>query len=116
MWMRNAERWPRILVVALILLGALDRLVLLVRFGFQYTCNDDLIIWQAAVDIGHGIFRWPYFYGQDYNPVLEAWLAAPFVRLGAPLPIIMPTISSLLALLPFWSFSWWHLKKGEAGW
>lgn len=113
MWMRNADRWLRFLILALILLGAFDRWLLLDRFGFRYVSNDDLIIWQTATDLAHGIFHWPYFYGQDYNPVLEAWLGAPFVRMGVPLVYLMPLITSFLSLIPFWSFSCWHWRKGR---
>ena len=91
-----------------LLLGAIDRLIVLLVFGFNYIGDDDSIIWSAAVDYGHGIFREPYFYGQDYSPMLEALIAAPLLRLGLPLHGVMPIVTSLLALLPYWSFAIWH--------
>jgi hypothetical protein len=116
MWMRNAERLARLLPIVLILLGAIDRWLLLDRFGFRYVSNDDLVIWEGAIDLSQGLLRWPYFYGQDYAPLLEAWLAVPFLKFGVPLRIIMPLVSSLLTLLPFWSFSLWHSKRKEYAW
>jgi len=94
----------------LLLLGILDRLFLLVTFGFKYVGDDDGVIWSAAVDYGHGLFREPYFYGQDYAFMLEALVAAPFTHWDIPLHILMPTVTSLLALAPFWSFAFWHRK------
>lgn len=94
----------------LLALGILDRLYLLLVFGFKYVGDDDGVIWTAAVDYGHGLFREPYFYGQDYAFMLEALVAAPFTHLGMPFYILMPTVTSLLALSPFWSFAFWHRK------
>lgn len=96
--------------IPLLALGLLDRLYLLIVFGFKYVGDDDGVIWSAAVDYGHGLFREPYFYGQDYAFMLEALVAAPFTHLGIPLHILMPSVTSLLALIPFWSFAFWHRK------
>lgn len=97
----------------LLALGILIRACILADFGFNRVSEDDAIIWSAAVDYGHLIFRWPYFYGQDYGVMLEALVAAPFARLGISLNILMPTVTSLLALLPFWSFAAWHRRQGR---
>lgn len=45
--------------------------------------------------------------------MLEALVAAPFVRLGVPLRWAMPAVSSCLALLPYWSFALWNHKHGR---
>ncbi len=113
MWKRTDERWGVAALWTLIVLGVLDRLHLLVVFGFRYIGIDDALIQQVAVDYGNGVFREPYLYGQNYNPMLEALLAAPFVRLGLPPWIVLPVVTSVLALLPFWSFAWWCLRKGR---
>ncbi len=52
-------------------------------------------------------------YGQNYNPMLEALLGSPFMRLGAAPWIVLPIVTSCLALLPFWSFALWHFRRGE---
>lgn len=98
----------------LLLIAALDRLLLLFLFGFRYVGDDDGIIWSAAVDYAHGRFHEPYFYGQDYAVMLEALVAAPFVRLGIPLHILMPVVTSMLALAPYWSFAFWHRAHGRS--
>lgn len=101
--------WP------MLALGLLDRLYLLWVFGFQRVGDDDAIIWSAAIDYAHGVFSEPYFYGQDYAVMLEALVAAPFTWLGVPLHILMPSVTSFLALAPFWSFAFWHRKHGRNG-
>lgn len=99
--------WP------FILLAIVDRAILTGLFGSRYVSTDDAIIWSAAVDYGQGLFRGPYYYGQNYGPMLEALVAAPFTRLGLSMFWLMPAVSSLLALLPYWSFSLWHHRHGR---
>ena len=104
------DRWGVRALLALIVIGAIDRTYLLFVFGFRYIGIDDALIQQVAVDYGNGIFREPFLYGQNYNPMLEALLAAPFVRFGAAPWIALPIVTSILALIPFWSFAWWCRK------
>ena len=104
----NIGPWP------FLLLGVIDRAFLIGLFGGEYVTTDDAIMWAGAVDYAHGIFRLPYYYGQDYGPMLEALVAAPLVRSGVPLRWAMPVVSSFLALLPYWSFALWNHKHGRA--
>ncbi|MBL7982280.1 MAG: hypothetical protein JNL52_10790 [Flavobacteriales bacterium] len=97
--------------LAAVVLGAVDRLVLLLRFGYRYVGSDDAIFWQAVRDYASGIFHEPYFYGQDYTFMTEALVTVPLYWLGVPLYVGLPTITALLALLPFWSFGAWLLRK-----
>jgi len=110
---RTVERSPEGVFWALLVLSILQRAFVLGTFGFHYIGIDDALIQQVAIDHGNGIFREPYLYGQNYNPMLEALLAAPFVRLGAAPWIMLPIITSLLALLPFWSIALWCWRNGQ---
>lgn len=112
MWKVPADRTVYWGVWALLALGLAVRLVVLIHFGFRYIGIDDALIQQVAIDYGHGIFREPFLYGQNYNPMLEALLAAPFVRIGADPWIVLPIVTSLLALWPFWSCALWCQRKG----
>lgn len=105
--------WQRSCFPALVLLGLLDRLHLLLRFGSRYVGTDDSIIWQGASDYARLIFHEPYFYGQDYNPMLEALLAAPFIAMGLVHWFVLPTITCLLSLAPYWAFGAWHQRQGR---
>lgn len=111
-------RWPaspsaaRLVLTGLIALTAAERAWLLHVFAFRHIGIDDALIMQVARDYSQGLFREPYLYGQNYNPMLEALLAAPFVGLGAAPWIALPIVTALLALLPFWSWSIWALRKG----
>lgn len=73
----------------------------LVKFGFRYTDIDQTIMWNAALDYSNFIFREPYFYGQPYNFMLEALLASPFVWLHIPVYIVLPLVTSIIALFPY---------------
>lgn len=93
--------WP------LIVLGVVDRMVVLVVFAFRHVGIDDALIWEVCQDMGNGIFKEPFLYGQNYNPMLEALLGAPFVRLGGAPWVVLPLVTAFLAMLPFWSFALW---------
>lgn len=101
-------------LIALFLIGLLDRAICLHLFGFRFVGDDDGILWSAALDLGHGRFHWPYFYGQDYGPMLEALVAAPFTWTGMPVRYLLPGCTSFLAMAPFWSFALWHNRHGRA--
>lgn len=100
----------RVWFLAAVLLSALDRLIILLRFGYRYVGSDDAIFWQAVKDYAAGFFHEPYFYGQDYTFMTEAVVTVPLFWLGVPLYVALPTITALLALLPFWSFGWWMVR------
>ncbi len=96
----------------LLLLLLADRLALLSYFGWMYTGTDDVVMWIAAQDYLRGIFREPCFYGQDYNFMLEALLAAPLLPV-MPHHMALPLATSLLALLPWVAFAWVFQRRGQ---
>ena len=106
-WLLRAGPWPWIA------LSVVDRFGLIYLFASRYVSTDDSVMWHAAVDFAHARFHGPYFYGQSYGPMLEALVAAPLVRTGIPLNILMPGVTSLLALLPYWSFALWFHRQGR---
>lgn len=94
-------------------LSIADRAILLGVFAFRYVGMDDVVIWSAAIDYGRGVFHEPYFYGQDYGPMLEALVAAPFTHARIPLNILLPVVTAGLAMAPYWSFAFWYRKHGS---
>lgn len=90
-----------ILFVWLLVLLFIDRIALLFNYGFKFTGSDDMVFWQAATDYANGIFHEPFFYGQNYNFMLEALFAVPLVWLKVPHFIALPIVTSLLAIFPF---------------
>ncbi|HUO10569.1 MAG TPA: hypothetical protein VM008_19865 [Phycisphaerae bacterium] len=93
--------WPLVLFAGVLILLLLDRYRYLTHFGFLYTDGDQTTFWYQANDVAHGIFREPCVYGQDYNPPVEAWVAAPLLRAGVPAYVALPVVTVALALLPF---------------
>ncbi|MBI3234125.1 MAG: hypothetical protein HYZ42_08795, partial [Bacteroidetes bacterium] len=100
--------------VFLLLLAFLiaDRLVLLFNFSFDYVGSDDLIYWLGARDYSQGIFHEPYFYGQDYNFMLEALFAVPLIKLNVPFNYALPISTSFISLFPFILFAVVLFRKG----
>ncbi|HQV50718.1 MAG: hypothetical protein IPF95_00435 [Flavobacteriales bacterium] len=88
------------LIIALCFL-VLDRWVMLDQFGFRYVDDDQSIMWYGAVEMSQGRFHEPCFYGQNYNTMLEGFVAIPLLWSGIPPNIALPIISSAFALFPF---------------
>ncbi|MBS1545851.1 MAG: hypothetical protein JST38_17975 [Bacteroidetes bacterium] len=103
--MKRSERLLAAVFILVLLLGALDRLHL-TWITWDYATDDLTIVWMAARDYAHGQIHEPFFYGQDYGVMLEALIAAPFIRLGAGPIAAVPVVMAILALLPYWSFAW----------
>lgn len=110
--MPQVEQLARRLFWPFIFLGVVDRMVVLVVFAFRYVGIDDALIWEVCRDMGNGIFKEPFLYGQNYNPMLEALTGAPFVRLGGPPWVVLPLVTAFLTMLPFWSFALWCRRNG----
>lgn len=102
--------WWLVILAALLLV---DRCVLLAEFGFQYVGSDDLTFWQGATDYAQGVFHEPYFYGQNYNFMLEALVAVPLLWCGVPHHVALPVATSLLALFPFFFFALILYRNGR---
>jgi hypothetical protein len=79
----------------------LDRLLILYYFGFRYTDIDEMVFWLGANDYSRGVFHEPFFYGQNYNYMLEALFAVPFIWAGFPVKFVLPAVTSFMALFPY---------------
>ena len=113
--MRISDRFVRILFWSIVLLGVIDR-VLILQLTIDYASDDLTVIWLAAQDYSRGIFHEPFFYGQNYGVMLEAMLAAPFVAFGADPIIAVPVVIAFIAMAPFWSFAFnYFLRKEYVG-
>ncbi|XOV69212.1 MAG: hypothetical protein ACFHU9_08500 [Fluviicola sp.] len=102
--LENINR-QKIIFFCLLFLLLLSKTFILVRFSTAYTSNDDVIFWQGARDYASAIFYEPYFYGQNYNFMLESLLAAPFLWLGIPVYWAVPLSTTILATFPFVLFA-----------
>ncbi|MBL0016912.1 MAG: hypothetical protein IPP17_10750 [Bacteroidetes bacterium] len=105
----NQDRNTFALLLTLLLI---DRIVLLSTFNFKFVGSDDLIFWQGATDYLHGQFHEPYFYGQNYNFMLESLFAVPLLLLRIPHFYALPISSTFLAMFPFVYFSRKLFKNG----
>lgn len=95
----------------LLLLLVLQRVIVFIVFNLNYTDNDQTLVWLMAKDYSHGIFHQPFMYGQDYNYMLEAFLAAPLLWCGVSVDFALPVVANLLAIAPFVSFGLWFLRR-----
>ncbi len=95
-----------------ILLVLVVKSIYLFFFCYIYTDSDQTMQWLAATEYASGTFNSLFFYGQDYNPMIEALLAAPLVYVGVPPYIALPTITTLMGLTP-WIFAIYILYKNS---
>jgi len=91
----------KIVFFSLLFLLLLSKTLTLLQFSTVYTSNDDVIFWQGTRDYASGIFHEPYFYGQNYNFMLESLVAIPFTWIGLPMHWAVPLSTTLLATFPF---------------
>ena len=98
--MKRSDRASKAAFWVVVLLSVLDRCHLL-SITMGYASDDLTVVWMAARDYAQGIFHEPFFYGQDYGVMLEALLAAPFVRLGADPAVAVPVV---------WGVTRWQAK------
>jgi len=110
--MRISDRGLNTIFWCIILLGIIDRLLIL-QLTIGYASDDLTVIWLAAQDYSQGIFHEPFFYGQNYGVMLEALLAAPFVALGADPIAAVPVVIAFIAMAPFWSFAFYYFLRKE---
>lgn len=108
--MKRSDRASKAAFWVVVLLSVLDRCHLL-SITMGYASDDLTVVWMAARDYAQGIFHEPFFYGQDYGVMLEALLAAPFVRLGADPAVAVPVVMAVLAMLPYWSFAFFEYRR-----
>lgn len=115
--MVSEKRLARIDLLLLVIVGVAllaYRYYILQVFGFEYTDSDQTVMWLAAKNYASGLFHEPLFYGQAYNSMVEALAAVPLLYLGIPVYKALPTITTLLALLPYFLLSvLTYLKKSR---
>jgi len=94
-----------------LVISLIDRVHLLFNFQFDIADIDQMILWHGVKDYAAGIFHEPFFYGQDYNLMVEAFLAVPLIWLGIKPQVALPIITLLLSLLPFILFGIFFLRQ-----
>jgi hypothetical protein len=110
---REGVPWAAVLFAAMLILLVLDRYRYLTHFGFVYTDGDQTTFWYQANDVAHAIFREPCLYGQNYNPPVESWIAAPLLLIGMPAYVALPLVTVVLALLPFVVLAVMAYRRGQ---
>lgn len=70
-------------------------------FSERLTDSDQIITWLAAKDISQGSFHTPFYYGQLYNNMLSAWIAAPFIFFGMKVYTAVPWAANFIGFAPF---------------
>ena len=103
--------YPVLTCIVLFLLALNIRWRILYEFCLLITDSDQLILWDAANDMHHGIFHEPCFYGQSYNPLIEPLFAQPFLFFGMPLHLALPITSWILGFLPYLLLSLAFIKQ-----
>ncbi len=105
-----------IILILLISCIIFQKYLVLTKFIFTYVDSDQAIMWHAAKAYYNGIFHEPRFYGQNYNSMLEAFLAAPLISINVPIIYAVSITTSILATFPYFIISiLCHIKKLKHG-
>jgi len=96
--------------IILVLLNIINRIIVLEKFSFLYSDADQVMMWIGSYDFHKLEFYEPAYYGQNYNTMLEALLAAPFFGYASP-AYILPIVSSILAFFPYLVISIVYYRK-----
>lgn len=99
--------------IVLLILLLISKFLILKNFGFKFTGSDDMIFWRAVLDFSSGVFHEPYFYGQNYNVLLESLVAVPFYKLGLPIYKAISIATVLVSTFPFVLFSFILYQKKQ---
>lgn len=89
------------------------RMYVLIRYAYRYVDDDQAILWYGTVHFAHGHFPEPCFFGQGYNSMLESLLSVPLYLLGWPLNYALPTVTTILCILPYAFCSVLAWKRGK---
>lgn len=109
---KKIKRIDWIIFLILSVLIIFFRCFVLKKFAFEYTDNDQVLMWHGLKDYSNGIFHETRFYGQAYNSMMEAFFAVPLYKLGITPHKALPIVTSILVLVPFFVFSLFiFLKK-----
>lgn len=106
----------KLLFLFFFLILVIDRVLTLLHFGFQYTDIDQVLQWEGALDYADGIFREPFFYGQNYNFMVESLVAVPLLWLKVPVYMAVPIATSFLAIFPFVVLAIFFQKRNRFLW
>lgn len=102
---------PRTLFFLLFICVLIHCLVTYFRFGVIYTDSDQLILWNATIDLSKGIVHGPCFYGQGYNPLIEPLAALPLFLLGMDLHMALPLVTIFMGTSPYLILAFFLYKK-----
>ena len=79
----------------------ITRTIIYFRYNLNLIDTDQAYMWLGAVDFSNGHFYEPRYYGQDYNTFMEAFLASPLLHFNWKVYEILPIITNLLSLFPY---------------
>lgn len=78
-----------------------NQIRLFLSINVDYIDNDQVVMWSGARHFYNGLFYVPRYYGQDYNTMMEALFAVPFMWMGVAIYYAVPLATHLIFLTPF---------------
>jgi len=106
----TSSKYLQVTFYGFLLLALVDKIFMLINYGFKFTDDDQQVVCMAANDMLHGHFYQPCFYGQSYNPLIESLLGVPLLALKIPEYIALPIVTTILGMFPFFLFAFLFRK------
>lgn len=88
-----------------------NQIRLFLSVNVNYIDNDQVVMWSGAKHFFDGLFYVPRYYGQDYNTMMEALFAVPFMYLTIPVYYAVPIATHLIFLTPYMFLIFYFLRK-----
>lgn len=104
---------PNFWVKAALIVLLIERFCIWFFYSRVFVDSDQTVLWVAVKEYAQGIFHEPYYFGQDYNFMLEAILAVPLYWIGIGPELSLPVISNILFLVPFLFFAWFAHQRED---
>jgi len=109
--LKSSDIYPALICTLLFILALIVRWRVFYDFCLVFTDCDQLLLWDVANDMHHGIFHEPCFYGQSYNPLIEPLFAQVFLIFRMPLQVALPLISWIFGFFPYLLLGWAFFRE-----
>lgn len=112
---RGSQVLPWLAAALAVAATTLDAVRSLWLAGIRTIDEDVAIYWYATQEFAHLHLREPFFYGQAYNHLGEAALAAPLTALGVPIWVGPVAVSLAVGLAPWVLLALLAWRRGARG-
>jgi hypothetical protein len=107
----SGQLFLKICFFAMLIFVLVNRFLIFFYNNMVTVDSDVPIMWGGAIDFSNGHFYEPRYYQQNYNTMMEALFAVPFVWCGLPVYYSVPIATHIIFLCPFLFTAFYLYRK-----